>query len=251
MMFTLFESPKQVFPQAHLDIVTQIVQLTGVPVDSSVRVSRADLQLADDHCIHIDIGGEGLNEHMGYISGFPNSINLNAMTYQSNGHNIPIPNLVQLDSWFKNPSYPFADDFADYITIQNAPLTEKNVTEIARCLRPGGVVELWIDDAFLKKMHQLAELLQSRVELDSLDQFGGTTGSKKFKIISNIPLDLENKVVRIPIPQTDALAKITTETQVIREYFARTFFSRLNRKSITYPETLSYESSPTTMSLTE
>lgn len=249
-MFTKFEffsfKPKfKSFAHEELVIVEQIVKLTGSPIDSGVKVSRKDLLLAESFHVHIDVGGEGLNEHMGCISGFTNSINLNAMTKQSNPYGIPIPNLVRLESWSGDPDYLFADGFADYITMQNAPLTEKNVTEIARCLRPGGLVELWIDDSFLPEMKRLASLLKSEIELDSVDQFKGTTGSQKFRIVSGIKSTLEAVIVlSVPTVQSRSYSELV-EVMELRLYLEINFFSKLKQKTITYedPKLIKYEPS--------
>ncbi|MGL5742024.1 MAG: hypothetical protein ACRCXC_05485 [Legionella sp.] len=175
------------------ELVKNIRQLTGVPAATHAKVSRSDLKIDHTHWIHLDIGGEGLNEHMGYISGFETSINLNATTEQSNQYGIPIPNLVQIQSWFTNQSYPFKDGFADYITMQNAPLTSKNIEEISRCLRPGGIVELWIDEQFEEKITLLATRLNSKPEYDTEDPFHGSTGSKKVRICSGIHHEVQRE----------------------------------------------------------
>jgi SAM-dependent methyltransferase len=168
-----------------IDMVEQIRHLTGIPALYSASVSRADLKLDDDF-IHLDIGGEGYNESIGVFSGFNTSINVNAHDCQSNGYGVPIPNLVKVQSWMTDPSYPFADGFADYITMQNAPLTAKNIDEIARCLRPGGVVELWVDTAFKKDIQLLAKKLNSIADYEVDDEFNGSTGSIKIRIVSAI-----------------------------------------------------------------
>lgn len=183
---SLNESFQHLKPIEDSEVVKNIRQLTGVPAAPNIRVSRRDLKLDDNYRVHLDIGGEGVNEHVGIISGFASSINVNAMEYQSNLYGIPIPNLVMIQNWFTNPSYPFADGFADYITMQNAPLTPKNVDEIARCLRPGGKVELWIDSQFQEEIELLAKKLNSEPEYDIEDEFQGSTGSAKVRIISGI-----------------------------------------------------------------
>ena len=158
------------------------------------------------------------------------------MRKQSNQYGIPIPNLVLLDSWSDEQDYPFADNFADYITMQNAPLTPKNVKEIARCLRPGGVVELWIDDSFLPEMLQLATLLQSKIEFDSVDQFNGTTGSPKFRIASGLELSLEVTAVLSVSPAKKQPKRESAEAREFRLFLEINFFAKLNQKTITYDE---------------
>jgi hypothetical protein len=210
------------FKQSELEIVPRICELIGVPAAPMARVSRADLNLPDDFRIHIDIGGEGLNEHLGHISGFPDSINLNVLTHQSNDYGIPVPNLVRIKSWYGKVSFPFADGFADYITMQNAPLTDNNVSEIVRCLRPGGVVELWIDEYFEDNMEQLAQLLHSKVELDVVDEFDGSTGSRKYRIVSALKPSLEQAKPEAKNTEAASLAILS-------------FFRTMNVKRITYP----------------
>jgi hypothetical protein len=173
--------------QKNSELVKRIREAVGYPAHPNAKVSRDNLKLSADDKIHLDIGGEGKNEHLGFISGFDTSININDLEYQSNHYGIPIPNLVRVQRWFTDPGYPFADGFADYITMQNAPLTAKNVAEIARCLRPGGIVELWIyHESFTDNIRALAEKLESKVEYDITDEFEGSTGSPKIRIISGI-----------------------------------------------------------------
>lgn len=210
------------FIQTELEIVPRICEL--VAADPMAKVSRADLNLPDNYRVHVDVGGEGLNEHMGYISGFPDSINLNTLQHQSNHYGIPVPNLVRLKSWSGKVTYPFADGSIDYITMQNAPLTDNNVSEIARCLRPGGVVDLWVDEFFVDNMNRLAQLLHSKVELDVTDEFTGSTGSKKCRIVSALKPSLE----------------VTPEVMVAKKAEGTllsnlSFFPEMNLKRITYP----------------
>lgn len=175
-------------------LVKKIRTLVGFPAAADKKVSRSDLQLNDSEYVHLDIGGEGCNISHNCISGFETSVNVNDHIHQSVARHNPIPNLIFIDKWFKNPSYPFADHFADYITMQNAPLTDQNVTEIARCLRPGGKVELWINSSFKANIDKLATLLHSKVEDKVADEFNGSTGSPKFRIISGV------KPVEVPKP---------------------------------------------------
>ncbi|KAL2169382.1 hypothetical protein VTG60DRAFT_6088 [Thermothelomyces hinnuleus] len=77
-----------------------------------------------------------------------------------------IPYLVEVESWGKFPptTLPFSDNFAERICMQSAPLTETNVTEFARVIKPGGVIDLWIDgEVFGEQIDQLARLLNSEV----------------------------------------------------------------------------------------
>ncbi|QBR83607.1 hypothetical protein E3983_04090 [Legionella israelensis] len=224
-----------------MEIVAKIREIVGTPADPKVRVSRKDLNLDNDYFIHLDIGGEGYNEHMGYFSGFTTSINVNATEYQSNDYGMRIPNLVRLKSWFTNPSYPFSDGFADYITMQNAPLTSKNIDEIARCLRPGGVVELWISEDWKKEIERLARKLHSEPEFGIEDEFKGSTGSIKVRIRSQISLDLEMSAEDV-ISSSKANNEPNSHQQQLKLQYSAltvTFFNsiyrNLHQKKITYP----------------
>jgi hypothetical protein len=89
-------------------------------------------------------------------------------------------------SWNPPPQYPFKDGFADYITMQGAPLTDKNIDEMARCLRPGGLIELWIDSSFKSQIEKLSKKLNSTPDYNSFDEFRGRAGYPKVRIVSNI-----------------------------------------------------------------
>jgi hypothetical protein len=167
-------------------LISEIRKHVGVPAAADKKVSRADLKLADSRFIHLDIGGEGENSYSGITSGFRSAICVNAAKVQSAPPHDAIPNLILINSWGSDPSYPFADGFADYITMQNAPLTPKNVEEIARCLRPGGKVDLWVSLSFEEEIALLAKKLNSTPDYKVADEFKGSTGSPKTQIISGI-----------------------------------------------------------------
>ncbi|HMC64797.1 MAG TPA: hypothetical protein VKI65_07645 [Gemmataceae bacterium] len=84
--------------------------------------------------IHIDIGGEGK---------YPAAINLNPSPTTTIGIGapvgIPIPNHVA----GIGESMPFADDFAEIITVESTPIYPATAREIARVIKPGGRIRLF------------------------------------------------------------------------------------------------------------
>jgi hypothetical protein len=66
-------------------------------------------------------------------------------------------------AWEAHPSYPFADGFADRVSMMCAPLTDKNVTEMARVLAPHGSIDLWVDPVFAANADMLAALVKGVV----------------------------------------------------------------------------------------
>ncbi len=88
--------------------------------------------------------------------------------------------------------YPFADGFADYITMQGAPLNQHNLDEIVRMLRKGGKVGLWIDQNFFQKqIDDLASKLNSKAKKVNKyeDEFGEKAGYTKILIKDGRPPD--------------------------------------------------------------
>lgn len=81
--------------------------------------------------IHIDIGGEGR---------YPGAINVNpyAVTSTTGEPGRPIPNLVV----GRGERLPIASGIADVISVESAPLRPGAAEEIARVLKPGGLVRL-------------------------------------------------------------------------------------------------------------
>lgn len=162
-------------PPPTLDQVAQsIVRQVGAPARPNARVSRADLGINSSYPILLDIGGEGPLNVYGLVTGFQDAINLNAVL---SGQGTPkvsipgpfegatIPHLVQLQAWDTDPEYPFVDGFADRITMIGAPLTQTNVREIARVIRDGGEIDLWINyKLYPQAVQELATLLHSVVE---------------------------------------------------------------------------------------
>lgn len=134
--------------------------------------SRADMGIDNGYFLQLDIGGEGRFTAHRITSGFENAINANAQTTNSQTA-APIPMLVHVQGWLTNPPYPFKDGTINYITMQGAPLTEKNVQEISRLLAPGGRAGLWIvpeqkpepnkPQTNLDRARELASLLNSTV----------------------------------------------------------------------------------------
>lgn len=163
------------------DLVAKINKLIA---NGKKKISRSDLNLGEQK-IHLDLGGEGYHEKTGIVSGFRTAINLNAQQYDSQYPNIEIPHLVLVN--YSKP-YPFANDFADYITMQGAPLNTHNANEIARMLRKGGKVGLWIDqNYFQKEIKDLASKLGSKPkEVNKYeDEFGGRAGYTKILMNKN------------------------------------------------------------------
>ncbi|MDZ8224746.1 hypothetical protein [Nostoc sp. ChiVER01] len=147
------------------------------------KVSRRDLNIGKQK-IHLDLGGEGYHEIDGVVSGFRTAINLNDQKNDSQYPKIEIPHLVLVN--YYSEFYPFADGFADYITMQGAPLTEHNANEIARMLRKGGKVGLWIDnDYYQNRIKDLASKLKSKPkEVNKYeDEFGGKSGGYNIKVL--------------------------------------------------------------------
>ena len=156
-----------------------ILKRVGWP--ASRIVTRKDAQFSDSDYLHLDIGGEGYHEAGGVVSGFNSAINLNVQEHDSQPPYANIPHLVKLRDW--NADYPFQDGFADYMTMQGAPLTDHNVTEFVRCARPGGEIGLWIDqDDWRSNITRLANELDSYPEWKAWDEFGGSFSIEKTKI---------------------------------------------------------------------
>ncbi|EFA86853.1 hypothetical protein PPL_00658 [Heterostelium album PN500] len=118
-------------------------------VSNTTRVTRKQLNIADTYKLHLDIGGEGSFTYNNAISGFPDALNINVNTNQSQYPVKAIPLLVRLQQWEEQPTYkpslPFADKSVDYITMQSTPIADWEVTEIIRILRPGGSIGLWLN----------------------------------------------------------------------------------------------------------
>ena len=124
-------------------IVKKITDKVGYPAWGNIRIDRKDMGISRFMRLHLDLGGEGYHEEHSVVSGFKDAINVNARETDSQNPHSKIPYLVYIKS-FEN-LYPFADSFANYITMQGSPLTPNNVNEIERMLKYGGEVGLWID----------------------------------------------------------------------------------------------------------
>ncbi|HEV2801414.1 MAG TPA: LamG-like jellyroll fold domain-containing protein [Pyrinomonadaceae bacterium] len=151
-------------------IVQNIRNIVGVPAAPGAQVSRAQVHIPNDYPILIDVGGEGPLNIGGLVTGFEGAINLNdIVTVQTGGFGPqigrPIKNIVQVQSWETDPGYPFADNFADKIVMIGAPLTKKNVDEMARVIRNGGEINLWVIDGYLTAIEDLARKLNSVIEV--------------------------------------------------------------------------------------
>jgi hypothetical protein len=157
------------------EVVNRILLKVGIPARKGAKVSRTELGLSDEYPILLDIGGEGRLNVNGYITGFEDAININAPDKRSDpspptvtavgpNHGMPIENLVELQPWDTDPEYPFTDSFANRITAIGVPLTAKNVKEIARVIRNGGKVDLWIDQKYKSQAELLAQNLNSVVQ---------------------------------------------------------------------------------------
>ena len=153
-------SPKQ----PTLSVITnEIARIVGSPAKPGKQVSRSDLGILDSQRIRIDIGGLGAYIHSGTgtLSGFADSLNMNDVKTNPDSAppNATIENLILVNNWNTQPAFPLANGFADYITMQSAPLYPFYVNEINRVLRKGGMVGLWIDeDTFQPQINQLAGL---------------------------------------------------------------------------------------------
>ncbi len=175
-------------PRPLTEVVNAVRAKVGVPSTTNPAkfASRADMGVDGSYHVHLDLGGEGYHEVYGMASGFRDAINLNAQTTDSQPPFGRIPMLVQVPDWATEPPYPFVNEIADYITAQGAPLTAKNVSEIARLLRVGGKAGLWIDRArYQSAINQLAQLLGCTPTYSTdpgsgcIDEFGGSAGWPK------------------------------------------------------------------------
>ncbi|WP_296428467.1 hypothetical protein [Yoonia sp.] len=180
-------------PETPFDIVQALYGHFGMTPPAAIpdgaEVSREDLGISDDTHVHVNIGGEGPVDSYGLQTGFDGAINLQAAdgiigdgTHQTQDTSVPIPNLVRVESW--DQDFPFAEGFADTITMQNAPLYDHNVEQIARMInKDGGTISLWIDrDAFGGNVEKLAAMVGGEIIWEDTDEFGGAAGSAKITI---------------------------------------------------------------------
>ena len=177
--------PALVASQAN-EAAEKVRQKVGSPAQPGKQVGRSDIGISDNYYFHLDVGGEGRRSENGIETGFLGAININDTEYCTvcKEPKLPIPNLVLVEKWNTEPAYPFKDNFADYITIQNAPLTEKDVDEMARIVRKNGKICLWIDkEQFEKQILRLAsELNTTPIDDSDNDEFKGKAGFEKITI---------------------------------------------------------------------
>jgi hypothetical protein len=161
------------------ELARRIVAKVGSPASRSRRVARSDVGVDSSTRIHLDLGGEGYFVYQGVTAGWSDAINVNEKKENSQTHQ-PIPSLVLIEAWASNPPLPFANEFADYITLQNAPLVAFYVPELARIVRRGGSIGLWIDrEAFQPQIDALARLLNATPNYSPDDEFNGKGGYPK------------------------------------------------------------------------
>lgn len=176
---------RQPDPPPSLDaVVEQIVKVVGKPAMPGKKATRSNIGIDSTYRIHVDVGGEGLVQDpgTGYYSGFRDSINLNDRDTQSSDPKKKIPYLVRIRDW--DQEFPFGEKFANYVTLQSAPLTDHNVLEISRILAPGGEIALWIDvDRFWDNIERLAGLVNGYALYNAADEFSGSVSYPKTKIV--------------------------------------------------------------------
>jgi endo-beta-N-acetylglucosaminidase D len=168
------KSTKDTYPE--LDkLVAAIRDKAGVPAAPGVRVSRADIGSPATQRIQLDVGGEGLVDVGGLVVGFSGAINVNGVAKSTDTRppkvtapgrlkGQAIPHLVELPAWDTNPGLPFSDGFADAISMIDMDLTNRNVEEIARVIRDGGTIDLWLQEKYLPAIKDLASRVGSAVE---------------------------------------------------------------------------------------
>ncbi len=170
----------------------------GTPIPAGQTVSRSQIGVPNSVRIHVDIGGEGPIDSHGIRTGFDDALNLQAAdggigdgSKQTQPPYGPIPNLIRMKSW--SQAYPFGDKFADYVTMQNAPLTDVNVEQIARIIKPTGEIAFWIGLSDIgerngnktnqSQVQRLATLLKARVVYHDTDEFNGKAGNEKTTLV--------------------------------------------------------------------
>jgi len=155
----------------------------GIPAtrDKGQFPSRRDLGIPNSTHIHFDIGGEGYHLKDNQLSGFSDAINLNETRFDSQFPDQQIQNLVLLEKWETSPPFPVGDGFVNRISMMGTPLAEYEVDEIARILRPGGVVGLWINaDEYKNQITRLGHLLNSTpIYMTDAGEFKGQNSQNK------------------------------------------------------------------------
>ncbi len=172
-----------------IEVRKALVDKVGTPAttDPTKFASRADLGIDKQYPLTFDLGGEGRHTVNGITSGFTDAINFNDHTHDSTHPAIAIPNLVLMNAFSGNPPYPVVTGTANYVVMQDAPLTDRNVREIARILAPGGQAGLWIDSAqYGDQIKALAKTLQTVPRYSNTagsscsDEFNGQLAYPKF-----------------------------------------------------------------------
>lgn len=164
--------------------VNNIVNYVGDPASTTLKASRSTAGVPSTFCTHLDIGGEGYKTCDNVISGWKQAMNINATRINNCSTPGAIPNLIYVNDWTSSPPYPVTNGFADYITMQGAPLTSWNVSEMTRALRKGGSIALWIDDnRYSSAINQLKSNLKGSVIYDAYDEFGGEANWSKTLIV--------------------------------------------------------------------
>ncbi|MES2886859.1 MAG: hypothetical protein V4739_02505 [Pseudomonadota bacterium] len=164
-------------------LVDAIYKALGLPPQTAIppgtQITREQLGIGEDARVHVDIGGEGPIDSHGLEAGYADSINIQAAdgpigdgTHQTQPPYGPIPNLVLLESW--DQEFPFEEGFADRITLQNAPLTDNNVDQIARMInKDGGEIELWVDvTAYKGNIEELARRVGGTIDWNADNELG-------------------------------------------------------------------------------
>jgi hypothetical protein len=162
-------------PPPSLDtVVSRIIEKVGFPARPGAQASRRDLQIDESYPIVLDVGGEGPLESNGFVTGFPDVININDKDMATNSPYGPIPLLVKVRDWAGNPGYPFVENFADRMVMIGCPMTEKNISEFARVIKPRGTIDLWVIDYVPGGVERLAKMLKSTVTFpEETDRFKG------------------------------------------------------------------------------
>ena len=149
------------------DISVVMLFQVGAPAQPGKRVTRAEAGIPDGFRIHIDVGGEGRLDSCGLVTGFSEAINLHLNVNRHTSAISPakdIPNLVQVSPWTLDPSFPFADNFADRITMIASSLTDKTVEEMARVIAHNGIFDFWMHRKFDEQINKLAQLVNGAVQ---------------------------------------------------------------------------------------
>ena len=142
---------KYVSPQSFPTVLTE-------PYKDIVNniIIRQNGQL-DSNYLHIDIGGEGPDKEHEENAGFYDSINVNNPETVNSDTYQKIPNLLEIYDW-DNVKLDIESNKVDEISMQNIPLNSKSLlSEIARIIKPTGVIALWVDKNWKDNIESLAK----------------------------------------------------------------------------------------------